>query len=99
MLAYADCTLQYTVACHPLQIHELPTVVAMVDDWFLQSLQANFFGNKSTHTLSSLRVSSHPLPYENNDNRMADLVVVVVVMGLMLIPPILAAQVLACLPT
>lgn len=90
-LACTDCTLQYTVACHPLQTHEVPTVAAMVDNLFLNFLESGYTGNQSIP--SSLHVSSHPLPYEYNDYGFAYGVVTVIVMSLMLIPPILTAQV------
>lgn len=84
--------LHYTVACHPLQTHEVPTVAAMVDNLFLNFLESGNSGNQSIP--SSLHVSSHPLPYEYNDFGFAYGVVTVIVMSLMLIPPILTAQVL-----
>jgi len=88
---FENCTLQYTVACHPLQTHEVPTVAAMVDNLFLNFLESGYSGNQSIP--SSLHVSSHPLPYEYNDYGFAYGVVTVIVMSLMLIPPILTAQV------
>lgn len=99
VLANADCTLQYTVACHPLQIHEVPTIAAMVENLFLQILRRNYSGNTTLNAPSSLHVSSHPLPYEANSNGFAYVVVLMTAMGLMFIPSIFCAQVFFLLPT
>lgn len=99
VLANTDCTLQYTVACHPLQIHEVPTIVSMMENLFLQILRNNYSGNNTLNVPSSLHASTHPLPYETNSNSFAYVVVLMTAMGLMFIPSIFCAQVHSFLPT
>ncbi|KAG0581666.1 hypothetical protein KC19_4G270200 [Ceratodon purpureus] len=92
-LDFENCTLQYTIACHPLQIHEVPTLASMMENLFLQILRNNYSGNNTLYAPSSLHANSHPLPFEVNSNSFAYVVVLMTAMGLMFIPSIFCAQV------
>lgn len=88
-LDIASCSFNYTVMYQPWHVHQLPTVTAMLDNAFLQVLQINY----SRKALINLQAVNHPLPYGEGEVRLNLMVIFVFTIGLLLIPPILGAQV------
>lgn len=84
-----SCSFNYTVMYQPWHVHQLPTVSAMLDNAFLQLLQVNY----SRKPLVNMHVANHPLPYGEGEVGLSLMVVFVFTTGVLLIPPILGAQV------
>ncbi|XP_057813717.1 uncharacterized protein LOC131027665 isoform X3 [Cryptomeria japonica] len=84
-----DCSFKYTVMYQPWHTHQLPTVAAMLDNAFLQVIQANY----SRKPVMNLHCSNHPLPYDEGDDGVSLMVMFAIATGLLFIPPILGAQV------
>ncbi|CAM6104482.1 unnamed protein product [Calypogeia fissa] len=90
-----SCTVEYNVLYQPSHIHELPEVVAMLDNSLLNTLRTNYSGNGTAQTPSSLLVANHPLPFAQLRSASDFLVIMLMTIGLLIVPPVLGAQVVA----
>eukprot|EP00898_Chlorokybus_atmophyticus_P008393 jgi/Chlat1/8555/Chrsp82S07951 len=88
-LNLGGCRADVKIEYDPLQMHELPTMVAMVDDAILGAAYASILNG----TRPNIRVASHPLPDTGDIDILGYLVAFFVSFALLLIPAILAARV------
>ncbi|KAL2632396.1 hypothetical protein R1flu_017082 [Riccia fluitans] len=88
-----NCTVEYTVFYQPSHIHELPAVVAMLDNSLLHTLRLNHSGNGSVQSPASVHVENHPLSPESLRSAADFLVIMLMSIGLLIVPPVLGAQV------
>eukprot|EP00897_Mesotaenium_endlicherianum_P005320 jgi/Mesen1/4816/ME000243S03991 len=91
-LDIAKCTAKYTVLYQPWHIHQLPSVTAMLDNAIFQAIRGTAAA-AAAGAPAALEVESHPLPHEDLGFLMGYFVAAVVAVGLLMVPPILAAQV------
>lgn len=85
----AKCSAKYTLVYQPWRVHQIPSVVATINNAFLKAVAAN---HSLTAVPSSLSVSSFPLHFSSPDFVFAYLVAAVVAIGMIMVPPVLAAQ-------
>ncbi|KAL3695276.1 hypothetical protein R1sor_009352 [Riccia sorocarpa] len=88
-----NCTVEYTVFYQPSHIHELPAVVAMLDNSLLHTLRLNQSGNGTVQNPASVHVENHPLSPESLRSAADFLVIMLMAVGLLIVPPVLGAQV------
>ncbi|GBG79474.1 hypothetical protein CBR_g29620 [Chara braunii] len=89
----AECVNNYTVIYQPWHVHQLARVVATIDNAFFKLLASNL--TSADHMITkTLTPRGRPLPWEDVNDLVAYLVSALVVVGLILVAPILAAQVL-----
>lgn len=89
----AGCTVEYNVLYQPSHIHELAEVIAMLDNSLLNTLRQNYSGNGSAQNPSSLLVANQPLPFAQLRSASDFLVIMLMTIGLLIVPPVLGAQV------
>jgi hypothetical protein len=75
------CSAQYTVLYQPWQMHQLPTLTAMLDSAILKTM------NELTGAVTSLSVWSKALPYLDSEYIFGYFVAAFVCLSSLLIPP------------
>ncbi|KAG6542864.1 hypothetical protein Mapa_015768 [Marchantia paleacea] len=88
-----SCTVEYTVFYQPSHIHELSTVVAMMDNSLLNSLRLSRPANEGLLNPVSVHVENHPLSVASLRSTADFVVIMLMSIGLLVVPPVLGAQV------
>ncbi|CAI5466735.1 unnamed protein product, partial [Closterium sp. Yama58-4] len=85
-----QCGYSFTLLYQPWRIHQVPAVIATLNNAFLKLVAAQH-GIQSAP--QSIAVESYPLHFSSPDFVFAYIVAAVVAIGLLMVPPILSAQV------
>ncbi|GJP34145.1 hypothetical protein CLOM_g18602 [Closterium sp. NIES-68] len=88
----SQCAYSFTLLYQPWRIHQVPAVIATLNNAFLRLLAAQHDIQASPQ---SITVESYPLHFSSPDFVFAYIVAAVVAIGLLMVPPILSAQVVA----
>ncbi|CAI5522242.1 unnamed protein product [Closterium sp. Naga37s-1] len=87
-----QCGYSFTLLYQPWRIHQVPAVIATLNNAFLKLVAAQHDIQTSPQ---SITVESYPLHFTSPDFVFAYIVAAVVAIGLLMVPPILSAQMVA----